>query len=41
MYLLITDCCFHLTSPLLSLLNSKSGINRFCLKYRNWCDMTT
>ena len=41
-YVLVDYCCFHLTSPLLSLLvNSKSGINRFCKKYRIWCDMTT
>ena len=41
-YALVDYCCFHLTSPLLSLLvDSKSGINRFCLKYRIWCDMTT
>ena len=41
-YVLVDCCCFHLTSPLLSLLvNSKSGINRFCKKYRIWCDMTT
>ena len=41
-YALVDYCCFHLASPLLSLLvNSKSGINRFCKKYRIWCHMTT
>ena len=40
-YVLVDYCCFHLTSPLLSLLvNSKRGINRLCKKYRIWCDMT-
>ena len=42
-YVLVDYCCFHLTSPLLSLLvdSKKSGINRFCKKHRIWCDMTT
>ena len=42
-YVLVDYCCFHLTSPLLSLLVNikKSGMNRFCKKYRIWCDMTT
>ena len=42
-YVLVDYCCFHLTSPLLSLLvnSKKSGMNRFCKKYRIWCDMTT
>ena len=41
-YVLVDYCCFYLTSPLLSLLvNSKSGINRFCKKYKIWCHMTT
>ena len=32
----------RLFEKLLSLLvNSRSGINRFCKKYRIWCHMTT